>query len=78
MIKDIGTEYLLVRNKDYYDSYNDTSYKNKKRDFLQKETSFINGINTVGATIKIIEYFIKKDIIDTQFWVIENPTTSMI
>lgn len=80
MVKEIGKEYLIINNKEYYEEYNKTCAKNKKRNFIQKETSFINGLNTIGATIKIIEHFIERDTndIDPQFWVIENPTTSKI
>jgi hypothetical protein len=61
MLREIGKEFLLLANKNYYDNYNNTCFKNKKRDFVQKETSFINGINTIGATLKIIRNFIDED-----------------
>lgn len=80
MLREIGKEFLLLANKNYYDNYNNTCCKNKKRDFVKKETSFINGINTIGATLKIIRNFIDEDSLEPnpQYWVIENPKTSKI
>ncbi len=60
----------LVKNRAFYDSYNQSCNPVKRRRFLQKETSRLLGEATVGATIYIIETFKPK------VWVIENPQTS--
>lgn len=65
-------KHWIIRNKKYYDEYNLTAHKNKKRYFLNKETNRINGESTVGATVKIIEHYKPK------YWVIENPTSSKL
>ena len=60
----------VIKNKKYYDKYNEKAHPVKRRKFIQKETSRILGEATIGATIKIIEEFKPK------YWVIENPFTS--
>lgn len=61
-----------IKNKEYYDAYNEKSNPVKRRYFLQKEISRINGESTASATLFIIENF------KPNFWVIENPATSKI
>lgn len=61
-----------IKNRNFYNSYNNKANPVKRRDFVQKETSRIIGESTIGATIKIIEFF------EPKVWVIENPQTSKI
>lgn len=70
MFKSIKNCKWEVNNRKYYDKYNKICHPVKRRFFEQKETGRIIGEATIGAVIKIIEYF--KPII----WVIENPQTS--
>lgn len=60
----------IVKNKKYYDIYNETCHPVKRRYFCQKEQSRIIGESTIGGTIKIIKHFKPK------VWIIENPMTS--
>lgn len=65
-----GSGNWKVMNREYYDAYNKKCHPVKRRYFFQKEKGRILGESTIGATIKIIEYFKPK------IWVIENPQTS--
>lgn len=60
----------VVKNKLFYDLYNQNAHPVKKRYFIQKERGRIIGESTIGATIEIIQSFKPK------VWVIENPVTS--
>lgn len=59
-----------VKNRKFYEKYNQTCHPVKRRRFLQKEIGRILGVATIGATINIIETF------NPKVWVIENPATS--
>ncbi len=74
MVKSIGTKSNLweIQNANYYEKYNNKCHPVKRRYFLQKEISRINGENTASSCIFIIEHF------EPSFWVIENPATSKI
>lgn len=63
---------LTLKNKNYYDEYNLKAKPNKKRYFINKEINRIMGINTIGATLAIIEHY------KPRVWIIENPQTSYI
>lgn len=60
-----------VRNRKYYDEYNLTCHKNKRRSFKQKEISRLIGEATIVATLMIIDDYAPK------IWIIENPSTSL-
>lgn len=70
----ISNKHWVVKNREFYDNYNNDCHPVKHRSFLQKETSRIIGENTIGATIFIIEHVLKKN--KKLIWVIENPATS--
>lgn len=73
MVVSIGVSNIWkIKNAKYYDQYNVKSNPVKKRYFLQKEISRINGENTASSCIFIIRHFKPK------FWIIENPATSKI
>lgn len=72
MLRSIKDETWIIKNKDYYDNYNLTASKCKKRYFLQKEMSRIVGEATASGTMYIIEYFKPK------VFIVENPATSKI
>ncbi|AAC33770.1 putative C5 methylase MarMP [Mycoplasma phage MAV1] len=61
---------FIVKNKAFYDEYNEKCHPNKKRYFFQKERSRIAGEATIAATVQIIKFF------NPLVWVIENPSTS--
>lgn len=63
-----GTWY--VKNKKFYDNYNENCHPVKTRRFIQKEKGRILGESTIGATILLINEF------NPKFWVIENPQKS--
>ena len=60
----------IVKNRSFYNNYNQKCHPVKRRDFVNKERTRLIGESTIGATIEIIEEF-KPDI-----WIIENPATS--
>lgn len=62
----------VVKNKKYYDEYNQKAHPVKRRYFTQKERGRIIGESTIGGTLEIINEFKPK------IWVIENPQTSKI
>lgn len=62
----------LIRNSQYYDRYNQTCNKVKRRSFINKEINRLIGETTIAGTITIINHFKPK------YWVIENPQTSKI
>lgn len=60
-----------IKNRNFYQQYNESCHPVKRRYFLQKERSRIIGESTIGATIAIIDHFKPK------VWVVENPQTSL-
>lgn len=72
MILDIGwgSHGWVIRNKQYYDNYNEIANAVKRRWFENKEVKRIIGEATCSATLLIIKHFKPK------VWVIENPATS--
>lgn len=61
-----------VKSKKFYENYNVHATPYKKRSFIQKETSRLNGEACAGAVVHIINTFAP------QYWVIENPRKSRI
>lgn len=62
----------IVRNKEFYDQYNQKCHPVKRRYFINKERTRLIGESTIGATIEIIKVF------NPDIWIIENPATSKI
>lgn len=61
---------LTFKNESWYDEYNLTCSKNKRRNWISKMRNKIIGEDTLLATIHIIKTFKPKS------WVIENPKSS--
>ncbi|PTD31822.1 DNA methyltransferase [Mycoplasma leachii] len=59
-----------IRNRRYYEEYNKHCKPQKRRRFVQKEITRLQGVSTIGATLAIIATF------QPNIWVIENPASS--
>lgn len=63
---------LSVKNENWYNDYNLSCHKNKRRDYFQKVRGKIIGEDTFLATVYIIKKF------EPETYIIENPLTSYI